>query len=284
MYSVLQGTDPATPTHARPAIGDGALAQCLLVYEGAQEHPVHRLIDFTRRRTQVSARMNDVGTQRTFEMVAELERFLEREVRPRFPATHTSGIAYVAQRGNHALASNLSWGFGVSFLLTFVILAALFRSLSVAAIATVPNVLPVVLVFGALGALGQPLKATMAMTCSIAFGIAVDDTIHYLARCEEGIGRGLDHAQAARLAVHECGRAMVLSTIVLGGGFSIFILSEFEGNRLFGALTALTLTIGIVAEFFVTPALVAGLKPRFRPRTPAPVAGSSSPEDPSCSS
>jgi len=252
---------------------DGASAQCMLLYEGAPEHPVHRLLDFTRRRTQVTARMNDVGTARTFEVVRDVERFLDAEVRPRGLEARTTGIAYVAQRGNSALARNLALGFAVSYAVTFVILALLFRSLSVAAIATVPNVLPVVLVFGALGALGMPLKATMAMTCSIAFGIAVDDTIHYLARCEEGIGRGLSHAEAARCAIRECGRAMALSTLVLGGGFAVFVLSEFEGNRLFGALTALTLGIGMVAEFLVTPALVAALRPRFRPRAAAPAEG-----------
>ncbi len=254
-----------------PAPGElttGAAGQIFLFYDGAPEHPIHRLVDFERASTQVTARMNDVGTRRTYETVAAIEGFLEREVRPRFPSAHTTGMAYVAQRGNHALARNLATGFAVSFAITFAILALLFRSPSVAAVALVPNVLPLVLVFGALGWAGEPLKGTMAMTCSIAFGIAIDDTIHYLARCEEAVGRGLDHAAAAREAIRESGRAMAVSTLVLGGGFFVFILSEFEGNRLFGLLTAVTLAVGMAAEFVVTPALVAVLRPRFR--APAP--------------
>jgi predicted RND superfamily exporter protein len=261
MYTVLEGEDPPPG-----GLTTGQAAQCLLLYEGAREHPVHRLLDHERRRTQVTARMNDVGTTRTFATVAEIEAILERDVRPRFPSAHTTGIAYVAQRGNHALAQNLSTGFGVSFLISFVILAILFRSIPVAAIAMVPNVLPIVLVFGALGALGLPLKATMAMTCSIAFGIAIDDTIHYLARCEEAVGLGRTHLEAAREAILESGRGMVLSTVILGLGFVIFVASDFEGNRLFGSLTAGTLLIGMVAEFLVTPALVVFFKPRFRPK------------------
>lgn len=261
MYRVFKGEAPP-----EGGLSTASANQCFLLYEGERDHPVHRLLDFDRSRTQVTARMNDVGTARTYETVALVERFLEREVRPRFPSARTTGIAYVAQRGNHALARHLALGFAVSFAVSFVILAVLFRSLSVSAIAMVPNLLPIVLVFGALGALDLPLKATMAMTCSIAFGIAIDDTIHYLARCEEAIGRGLSHVDAAREAVRDSGRGMVLSTVILGLGFGVFVASEFEGNRLFGALTAATLAIGMLAEFLVTPALVALVRPRFRPR------------------
>jgi predicted RND superfamily exporter protein len=140
--------------------------------------------------------------------------------------------------------------------LNFVLLLVLLRSVKWAALGTIPNALPVLILLGGMGAIGIPLDVSSVSIACIAFGVLVDDTIHLMVHCRHGIARGLAPDRAAAEAVGECGRSISWTTVVLCGAFSVFLLAGVSPVRQFGSLLVATLAVGLVCDLVLVPALV----------------------------
>ncbi len=136
-----------------------------------------------------------------------------------------------------------------------------------------PNVFPVVLIFGAMGFMGIKVDIGSMMTASVALGIAVDDTIHYLTWYRRGLANGLTRHESIRYAYRLCASAMLQTSMIAGLGLSVFALSTFVPTQRFGVLMLVLLAAALFADLVVTPALLAGpLGPLFGntvPKTPA---------------
>jgi predicted RND superfamily exporter protein len=120
----------------------------------------------------------------------------------------------------------------------------------------VPNLLPLVVLAAVMAILGVPLKPSTILVFSIAFGIAVDDSIHLMSRFQLCRSRGGSLEHSVRQAITETGPALVMSTIVVGAGFSLLMLSQFEILYLLGLLTAVTALSALAADLLLFPALV----------------------------
>jgi predicted RND superfamily exporter protein len=152
------------------------------------------------------------------------------------------------------------------------ILFAIFRELRVALVALVPNVLPVVMIFGAMGLLGIPLDAGTAFIGSLVLGVAVDDTIH-LVSAFQAQARGLEPAEALERALGQVLPPVVYSAVVISLSFGVFALSEFHFTRDMGLLMASVMLVCMLADLTLLPALLLRLKPsREAVAAPAPSA------------
>lgn len=120
----------------------------------------------------------------------------------------------------------------------------------------IPNIIPLVLVAGIMGFTGIPIKISTSIIFNIAFGIAVDDTIHFLARVRTFLGEGLTLRYAVKRTFLTTGKAMVITTLILCGGFMTLIASNFLGTFYIGILITLTLIIGLVTELLFAPLVV----------------------------
>jgi predicted RND superfamily exporter protein len=148
----------------------------------------------------------------------------------------------------------------------FVLMLLLLRSWRVALLAMVPNLLPIVFCLGAMGWTRIPVNMTTAMMLSVIFGIAVDDTLHYLWRFREELAAAGDY-HAALLATHaSVGRACTFTTVVIAGGFWILVLSEFLPTAYFGGLIGFTMMGALAADLLLLPALLITFKPFGRCR------------------
>ncbi|MBL0316055.1 MAG: MMPL family transporter [Flavobacteriales bacterium] len=107
-----------------------------------------------------------------------------------------------------------------------------------------------------MGAVGIPLKVSTSIVFNIAFGIAVDDTIHFLARVRTLLGEGMSALYAVKRTFLTTGKAMVVTTLILSGGFLSLILSDFMGTFYIGFLISLTLFIALIAELLLSPLIV----------------------------
>lgn len=215
-----------------------------------------RLVDSTFSIARVNAGVLDIGTTQ-MNMLADS---VQARVEALFPSDTfdilISGTAIVTTRSGENLVRNLLVSLAAALLLISVLMALLFRSLRLMAISLLPNIIPLLVVGGAMGFGGILLKPSTALIFSIAFGIAVDNTIHFLAKYRLHRNAGMLLNDAVHTTLRETGKAILFTSLVLTSGFLVFTLSSFGGTVNMGALTALTLFVAMIANLLLLPALL----------------------------
>ena len=151
--------------------------------------------------------------------------------------------------------------FAVALTAIFFVMWFGFRSFKLTALAMIPNLLPMILCLGVMGWLHIPVNMGTAMILSVALGIAVDNTVHYLWRYRRELQATADEFQAMILAHRSVGRACVFTSLVLVGGFWILCLSEFLPTVYFGALVGVTMLGALGADLVLWPLLLTTLRP-----------------------
>jgi len=163
-------------------------------------------------------------------------------------------VVYKAQRTLlHSLIQSTFWAF---VMIAFVMMLLL-RSLRAGLLAMAPNVFPVVVIFGYMGWRGTLVDIGSMMTASVAMGVAVDDTIHFLTWFREALDKGLDRKQAILAAYSRCATAMTQTTAIGGLGLAIFALSTFTPTQRFGTLMLTLLLVALMGDLIFLPALLA---------------------------
>jgi predicted RND superfamily exporter protein len=128
-------------------------------------------------------------------------------------------------------------------------------------VSLIPNLLPLIITAGLMGFLGVPIKPSTILVFSIAFGISVDDTIHFLAKYrQELIVNNWKIKKSVYAALRETGLSMLYTSIVLFFGFSVFTISSFGGTVALGALVSVTLLFAMLANLLLLPALLLSLE------------------------
>lgn len=151
---------------------------------------------------------------------------------------------------------------GLTVPAVFLVMALAFRSWKLAAVAMVPNLLPVLFCLGAMGWSGIPVNMTTGMMLAVIVGIAVDDTLHYVWRYREELARTGDPVEAVAATSSSVGRACLFTTVVIAGGFWVLTLSQFLPTAYFGGLVGFTMLGTLAADLLLLPVLLVGLKTR----------------------
>ncbi|QDU28262.1 MMPL family protein [Anatilimnocola aggregata] len=181
-------------------------------------------------------------------------------------ATYT-GVVPIVYKAQRTLLNSLIESTFWSFITITPLMMFISRSFWGGLVAMLPNVLPVLMVFGGMGWLGIDVDVGSMMTASIALGVAVDDTIHYLNWYREELDRLKDRKLAILAAYKHCATPTFQAAIISGLGLSVFALSTFTPTQRFGYLMLVILWMGVVAELIFFPALLAGpLGVVFKPR------------------
>ncbi len=201
---------------------------------------------------------------------------------PAVEAVYT-GLVPIVYKAQRTLLDSLIQSTFWSFITITPLMMFIARSLTAGAIAMLPNVLPVFVVFGGMGWLGIDVDVGSMMTASIALGVAVDDTIHYLNWFREEYDRLGDRHQAILAAYRHCATPTFEAAVISGLGLSVFALSTFTPTERFGYLMLIILWAGVVAELVFFPAILAGpLGAAFRPRRRKPDVEVRAPHTPPC--
>jgi predicted RND superfamily exporter protein len=143
----------------------------------------------------------------------------------------------------------------------FVLMIILFRSVKIAIISMVPNLIPIVLTLGTMSLLNIPLNIATAPVAAIALGIAIDDTIHFLVRFRREFRREQNYAKAVENTLQSVGKPILITTIVLTAGFCIFLFSNFQPTQNLGVLISFAVISAVFADLIVLPVLLLLLKP-----------------------
>jgi len=198
-------------------------------------------------------------------------------------ATYT-GIVPIVYKAQGALLRSLVESILLSFVMISMVMMLLLRrwrervsltnllNFRGGLLAMLPNIFPIVIVFGAMGFLGEKVDIGSMMTASVAMGIAVDDTIHFLNWYRNGLAAGKSRLGSIRNAYSHCASAMTQTTLIAGFGLSVFALSTFAPTQRFGVLMLLLLGVALIGDLVVLPAILAGPLGRFfgSPAVPGP--------------
>jgi hypothetical protein len=147
-------------------------------------------------------------------------------------------------------------GLGLSILIVALIIGFVYRSIRVSLISLVPNIFPLIFIAGIMGYFGVELKTSTAIIFTIAFGIAVDDTIHFLGKFKYELMKGKGKMYALKRSYMTTGKAMILTTLILCSGFLLLVLSSFMGTFYMGVLLCATLFVALIADMTLLPVLM----------------------------
>lgn len=202
---------------------------------------------------RIRLRVRDVDTQAALQLFARIEdRY--REVLDEDPSGKLTGQGYLAQTVNAAIVAHFGRGFLIALLAVAAVLFLAFRDPALALASLLPNLFPVLCLAGLLPLLGIELRYTSALVLSIVFGIAVDDTIHLLA--QHGRLRRLEPQGALGETLRVAGPGLVLTSILLGGGFGVLLVADFLPLRVVGQTLGITAGLALAADLLLLPALL----------------------------
>jgi len=218
-------------------------------------------VDSTGRYARITTFMKDIGTDE----MARIETGLLPEIDKIFPAERydvtLTGKARIFQKGTTYLVKNLIISLSLAILLIALLMAWMFRSFRMILVSLIPNLLPLLVTAGMMGFLGIPIKPSTILVFSIAFGISVDDTIHFLAKYRQELKvNNWKIKRSVYAALRETGVSMFYTSIVLFFGFSVFMISSFGGTVALGGLVSATLLFAMLANLLLLPSLLLSLE------------------------
>lgn len=214
-------------------------------------------VDSTGQVARITTFMKDIGTGN----MANIEDELQTKIDSIFPADRykvvLTGKALVFEKGTKYLLDNLVTSILFAVLLISLLMVFMFRSFKMVVVSLIPNLLPLMITAGLMGYFGIPLKPSTILVFSIAFGLSVDDTIHFLAQYRQELTKNNWKIKRSVYAtLKEAGVSMFYTSVVLFAGFSVFMLSDFGGTVALGGLIAITLAFGMLSNLILLPCLV----------------------------
>ncbi|MDE0966651.1 MAG: MMPL family transporter [Flavobacteriaceae bacterium] len=222
---------------------------------------IRNYVDSTGRYTRITAFMKDMEIER----MEAIEEKLNYEISKIMPSDNfevsITGKAYLFQKGTKYLVKNLILSLSLAIFLIAMLMAYMFRSVKMIFVSLIPNLLPLIVTAGLMGYLGVAIKPSTILIFSIAFGIAVDDTIHFLAKYrQELIANKWEINKSVYNALRETGVSMFYTSIVLFFGFSVFTVSDFGGTVALGALVSATLLFAMLSNLLLLPSMLLSLE------------------------
>jgi len=214
-------------------------------------------VDSTLQRVRLSFRVKDIGTKKMQEKENKLYEIVEKYFPNDRYTVKVTGSSIIFFKGTQYLVFNLFTSLALAIFLIAVFMAWMFKSKRMVLVALIPNIIPQVITAAIMGYFGIPIKASTILVFSIAFGISVDGTIHYLAKYRQELqGTNWSIRSSAVLALQETGQSMIYNAIILFFGFGIFALSNFGGTVALGILVSITLLAAMLSNLILLPSLL----------------------------
>ncbi len=241
-----------------PSGRDRAFILRYLSEDSDEEGISQAFVDSLGQKIRISLKVADIGSVK---MDSLINQVIEPRMHEIFDDTkmeaRITGTTPLFIKGNKFLIDNLLTSMVIAFLIIALIMVILFRNFRMIVISLIPNMIPLIITAGIMGYFQIPLKPSTAIIFSIAFGISVDDSIHFLAKYrQELFAHNFSVPVAVSYSLRETGASMIYTSIILFFGFVIFAASEFGGTIALGILTSLTLLFAMLTNLIVLPALL----------------------------
>ena len=252
MHREMHGGDPAFETI--PETSD-QVAQYLLMLEGRE---LEKFVDFKAAAANIVVRHHLTGSGDLSALLRDIERHVARD----FPPTvivRATGEEVLFNNASDYMAVNELTSFSSTFVIIGVIHALLFMSLKAGILSLIPNVVPILMLYGFMGLVGIPLNTSTAMIATVAIGIAVDDTVHHMVTYSRQLNELHDQRRAMFETLRIEGRPIIYVSIALAAGFLTLVASNFVATVYFGMLAAFVMLVAMLAELTLTPILMVSI-------------------------
>lgn len=218
---------------------------------------IRSLVDSNYQTARVSVQMADVGSVR----IKQVRKLVYEKCREYFPENQyniqLTGTSIIFLKGNDYLIHNLFISLIVAFVIIGALMATIFTSIRMIAISLIPNVIPLLFTAGIMGFFHVHLKPSTVLVFSVAFGIAVDFTIHFLSKYRMELKKtDFNIKKSVELALNELGSSMIYTAVILFFGFIIFSASKFGGTIALGVFTSMTLILALLSNLLLLPSLL----------------------------
>lgn len=234
-----------------------------LTQKGENSKTIKSFVDSSRKVTRIAVQMKDIGTEEMDKLMNSFKPQVDSIFNPEEYKVTLTGTSVIFLEGTKYLVKNLFTSLFLAILVISLLMAALFYSARMVLVSLIPNLIPLVVTAGAMGYLNIPLKPSTILIFSIAFGISIDDTIHYLAKFKQELqSQNRSFKKAVIDALRETGVSMTYTSIVLFFGFCVFTASDFGGTVALGLLVSFTLLVAMNANLILLPSMLLSLDRR----------------------
>ena len=252
------------PAWYRLPDSDRALSDLLFLFENAGPDQLRRLASNDLHKTQVTIRVRWVDATSYGPFADWIQQGVDTHIGD-LAVVEPTGAVYSLFNIVSSIIADLIRSFGVAFAMITLMMVLMLRNLRLGLIAMVPNLLPIMMIMGIMGFAGIPVDMSNLLIASIAIGIAVDDTIHFLHQFQSNFRRTGNVEAAINHTFQHSGRAMVSTSVILTMGFCVYVSAEMANLTRFGLLVALTVVMALLIDLYFAPAL---LRMAYRDRTP----------------
>ena len=215
-----------------------------------------KIVSPNKKSCRFTGKMDDVGSKKANELNTKFDTYFSENINTQLVSYRMTGTALLVDKNNEFLATNMMSGLSIAFLLIAIIIGFLFRSFKIAAISLIPNFIPLIIIAGLMGFIGHSINMSTSIIFTIAFGIAVDDTIHFLSKFKIEQNKQLPFIYALKRTYLSTGKAIVLTTLILCGGFLSLIFSDFKSTFLIGVYVSITLFVAVITDLVLLPVLL----------------------------
>lgn len=235
----------------------GQVAQLASLLESGIPNPIDPYVTPNRRFLRLNIKVADCGSREALNLAERLQVHLERELAGIEDVTiELSGDAYSGSLGLDSLIRDMFNSLALAFVFIFALLSLLFRSFRIGLISIPANATPLIATMAYMAVMGINLNTTTVIIFSVSIGLAVDDTIHMLARFREERALEPDPSRALLRTAAGSGKAIVVTSFMLGSGMLVMLVSSFMPVRLFGELVCVTLVGCLLGDLIILPAML----------------------------
>ena len=237
-------------------------AQYLLLYDGDE---LDNLLDENRQWTRISARITEHNSANVDKYIKALKHFLKEETEGLEVRAQISGKTLIANKLINLIVNSQIQSLALAFILIFLVMLAIFKSIKLGLISIIPNLIPIFFNFAIMGAFGIPLNSATAVIAAVAIGIAVDDTIHFICEYQRLKKEGLSTQKTISETIITKGQPIILTSLIMSGGFGVLLFASFIPTIQFGLLSALIMLFAVISDLLILPAilLIFDYKPNF---------------------
>ena len=214
------------------------------------------LVDSTEKYARISSKIGDVGLYAITDKNEALYAFVDKNIDKDLLEVRVTGTGHLLDRNMSSLSRKLALGLLIALVAVSLLMGFLFRSVKMVILALIPNIFPMLMLAAILGYAGVNLNVSTAIIFTISFGIAVDDTIHFMSKFKLELNKGRSFLYALKRTYLSTGRAIVLTTLILCSGFLLLMCSDFLGTFYIGFLISATLMFALIADLLFLPVIL----------------------------
>ena len=214
------------------------------------------LISKDKKKTRISARIKDVGAENIKKLSTDIDSFIQNNIDTSRLSVVQTGTGLILDKNSEFVRESLINGLGIALVVVSLLMGFLYRKVKYLFIAIIPNVVPLLFAAALIGFGDIPLEAGTSIIFAIIFGIAVDDTIHFMSKYKLAMDKHKDVEKAMFITFTETGKAIIYTSIILFFGFLVLLFSANTPSVIIGLLISVTLVSAVIADLFLLPLII----------------------------